>query len=71
MEQPKHRSARLASLFAMSIVALAGCNSSSSVSEIPEASRKAIDHRKVDVKARQAKASPAGGQLSKGSVKGR
>jgi hypothetical protein len=55
----------------MSIAALAGCNSSNSVSEIPEASRKALDHRKVDVNPRQAKASPPGGKPSKGFVKGR
>jgi hypothetical protein len=71
MGKPKRQSARLASLFAMSIAALAGCNSSNSVSEIPEASRKALDQRKVDVKPRQAKASPPGGQPSKGSAKGR
>lgn len=71
MGQPKHQSVRLASLFAMSIAALAGCNSSDSVNEIPEASRKALDQRKVDFKPRQAKASPSGGQHSKGPVEGR
>jgi hypothetical protein len=65
------RSGRLVSVLATSIVALAGCDRSNSVREIPEVSRKALNQRKVDVKPGQSKRSPPGGALNKGRVQGR
>jgi hypothetical protein len=52
--------------FGMSIAPLAGCDRSMSVSEIPEASRKAVIQRKVDVRPGQAKPSRTGGSPTKG-----
>jgi len=49
------------------VVLLAGCGGSSDVRELPEASKKALIQRKVDVEQRPAK-SPSTGQ---GSSKGR
>jgi hypothetical protein len=45
---------------------LAGCGGSSDVKELPEASRKALIQRKVDVEQRPAKSSKAGQGSSKG-----
>jgi hypothetical protein len=45
---------------------VAGCGGSSDVEEIPEASRKALIKRKVDVEQRPAKSSKAGKATSKG-----
>jgi hypothetical protein len=61
--------ARLALLglaLAMSIATQAGCDRSAPVSEIPEASRKPLEQRKVDLKPGKAKSAPAGGSLTKG-----
>jgi hypothetical protein len=58
-------------VFAMGSVALFGCDGPASVSEIPEASRKALIQRKVDVKPGQAKSSRTGGSLNKGRSGGR
>ncbi len=44
----------------ISVAPLAGCDSSTAVKEIPEASRKVLIQRKVDVTPGQAKSSPAG-----------
>ena len=45
---------------------LAGCGGSSDVQEIPEASKKALIQRKVDVKAGKAKPSKAGRGAARG-----
>ena len=70
MRQRKPARARLLSVFAtgfgISITPFAGCDRSTSVSEIPEASRKALIQRKVDVKPGQAKSSRTGGTATKG-----
>jgi hypothetical protein len=47
---------------------LAGCGGSSDVQEIPEASKKALIKRKVDVEQRPAKSSKAGKASSKGRI---
>jgi hypothetical protein len=48
------------------LMPLAGCGSSTAVSEIPEQSRKAIIQRKVDVTAGKAKSSRTGAPPAKG-----
>jgi hypothetical protein len=55
----------------MSIVPHFGCDRSSTISEIPEASRKALIQRKVDVKPGQAKSSRTGGTFDNGRSSGR
>jgi hypothetical protein len=57
--------------FCMSVAPLAGCDSSTSVKEIPEASRKALIQRKVDVKPGQSKSSRSNGSVTKGRASGR
>jgi len=56
---------------AMSILPSGGCDRSAPVSEIPEASRKSLEQRKVDVKPGKAKSAPAGGSLTNGRAKSR
>jgi hypothetical protein len=50
----------------LSVAFLAGCGGSSDVQEIPEASKKTLIKRKVDVEQRPAKSSKAGKASSKG-----
>jgi hypothetical protein len=49
----------------------AGCGGSSQVHELPEASRKALDKRKVDVEQRPAKSPSASQRLPKGRASAR
>ena len=60
---------RLTALFPaliLFVAVLAGCGGSSGVHEIPEASKKALIKRKVDVEYRPAKSSKAGKSTPKG-----
>jgi hypothetical protein len=49
-----------------SVAALSGCDRSTAVREIPDASRKTLIQRKVDVKPGQAKSPRSGGSPTKG-----
>jgi hypothetical protein len=53
-------------VLAMSLLPSGGCDRSAPVSEVPEASRKTLEQRKVDVKPGKVKSAPAGGSLTKG-----
>jgi hypothetical protein len=54
----------------ISIALMAGCQRSTSVTEIPEASRKALIQRKVDVKPGRAKSAQNGSSRPKGRANG-
>ena len=60
------RTIRFVMALGMSLAAFFGCDRSTTVSEIPEASRKALVQRKVDVKPGRAKSPRTGGPLTKG-----
>ncbi len=57
--------------FAVIIIPIAGCGSSTTPSEIPDQSRKAIIQRKVDVTPGTARSSRAGAAPAKGRAPGR
>ena len=48
---------------------LAGCGGSSDVKELPEASKKALIQRKVDVEPRSAKSSTGQGRANRASLR--
>ena len=57
-------------LTSLSVAPLAGCDSSTTVKQIPEASRKALIQRKVDVTPGQAKSPRTGSSPTKGRASG-
>jgi len=63
----KRRDVSQFTALSLMVVLLAGCGNSSDVRELPEASKKALIQRKVDVEQRSAKSTKA----CQGSSKGR
>jgi hypothetical protein len=55
----------------MAVMLIAGCNSSTTVNEVPEQAKKALIQRKVDVSPGQAKSSRTGGAPAKNRGSGR